>query len=79
MAMSQTAAAQPEIKTPSLPTYLPVVLPIVGAAIMVALRRKLGPGSLPDDGGLIVMGLFCYIIAAAALGTNLWAPNQFLQ
>ncbi len=79
MAMSQTAAVQPEIRQPSLPTYLPVVLPIVGAAIMVAMRRKLGPGSLPDDGGLIVLGLLSYIIAAAALATNLWAPNQFLQ
>jgi len=46
---------------------------------MVAMRRKLGPGAFPDDGALIAIGLFCYITAAAALLTNLWAPNQFLQ
>lgn len=79
MAMSQTAAAQPELSRPGFPTYLPVVLPLVGTAIMVAMRKKLGPGAFPDDGALIAIGLFCYITAAAALVTNFWAPNQFLQ
>ena len=79
MAMSQTAAVQPEFRRLGVPTYLPVILPLLGTAIMVALRRKLGPGSFPDDGALIAIGLFCYITAAAALLTNFWAPNQFLQ
>jgi cytochrome c-type biogenesis protein CcsB len=46
---------------------------------MIAMRRKVGPGTFPDDGALIAIGLFCYITAAAALLTNFWAPNQFLQ
>ena len=80
MAMSQTAAQLGvKAKRFNLPTYLPAVLPLIGTAILVALRRKLGPDAFPEDGALIAIGLFCYITAAAALVTNFWAPNEFLQ
>ncbi|MGH9846908.1 MAG: cytochrome c biogenesis protein CcsA [Blastocatellia bacterium] len=59
--------------------YLPAILPIVGAALMVTARIQLGPSAVPNDGTLIVLALLSYIFAAAALGTNLWTPIAFLQ
>ena len=63
----------------SLASYLPALLPIIGAALMVAARIKMGASAVPNDGALIVLALLCYIIAAASLMTNFWAPVGFLQ
>jgi ABC-type transport system involved in cytochrome c biogenesis permease subunit len=63
----------------SFASYLPALLPLIGAALMVAARIKFGAGAVPADGTLIVLSLLCYIISAAALMTNLWAPIGFLQ
>ena len=63
----------------SLASYLPALLPIIGAALMVAARIKMGASAVPNDGALIVLALLCYIIAAASLMTNFWAPIGFLQ
>jgi ABC-type transport system involved in cytochrome c biogenesis permease subunit len=62
-----------------LVNYLPAILPIVGAALMVLARVKLGASAVPNDGTLITLALLSYIFAAASLGTNLWAPIGFLQ
>lgn len=78
IAVTVPSAPDLGMKSPSFLAYLPAILPLLGAAIMVTVRRKLGPGSVPDDGSLIVIGLFCYITAAAALLTNFWSPNGFL-
>ncbi len=59
--------------------FLPALLPLIGAGLMVAARKKLGPGSMPDDGSLIVIAVLCYISASAALLTNFWAPIRFLE
>ena len=59
--------------------FLPAILPLIGAGLMVAARKKLGPGSMPDDGSLIVIAVLCYISASAALLTNFWAPIRFLE
>jgi ABC-type transport system involved in cytochrome c biogenesis permease subunit len=59
--------------------FLPAILPIIGAALMVTARIKLGPGSVPHDGTLVVIAVLCYITAAASLLTNFWASNLFLQ
>ncbi|NBO66244.1 MAG: hypothetical protein EBU88_15615, partial [Acidobacteria bacterium] len=60
-------------------SYLPAALPLIGAALMVAARIKMGAGAVPNDGTLIVLALLCYIIAAGALVTNFWAPINLLQ
>jgi cytochrome c-type biogenesis protein CcsB len=73
------AAPKIDVKRFGLLNYLPALLPILGAAAVVVLRKRLGPAAIPDDGSLIVVGLLCYIIAAAALATNFWAPIGFLQ
>jgi ABC-type transport system involved in cytochrome c biogenesis permease subunit len=59
--------------------YLPAILPIIGAALVVSARLRFGAASVPSDGTLIVLALLCYIIAAAGLVTNFWAPIAFLQ
>jgi ABC-type transport system involved in cytochrome c biogenesis permease subunit len=59
--------------------YLPALLPLLGAALVVTLRIKGGPGAVPSDGTMIVWAVLAYIFAAAALMTNLWAPIGFLQ
>ena len=79
MDVSMPAAAPFGTKHLGLLTYLPAALPLIGAAIVVTLRRKLGPGAVPEDGSLIIIGVFCYIAAAAALLTNFWTPIPFLQ
>ncbi len=63
----------------SIINYLPAILPIVGAALMVTARIQMGPSAVPNDGTLITLALLSYIFAAASLGTNLWTPNEFLQ
>ena len=60
-------------------TYLPALLPIVGVVLMTTARIKFGASAVPDDGALMVVGLFCYIIAAAMHLTNLYAPSGLLQ
>jgi ABC-type transport system involved in cytochrome c biogenesis permease subunit len=59
--------------------FLPAILPLIGAFLMLAARIKLGASAVPADGALVVLALLCYITAAAALMTNFWAPIRFLQ
>lgn len=63
----------------SLSGYLPAILPIIGAGLVTAARVRLGASAVPSDGTLIVLALLSYIIAAAGLVTNFWAPIPFLQ
>lgn len=63
----------------SLIGYLPALLPLIGAALMVTARIKLGAAAVPNDGSLIVLAVLCYITASAALMVNFYAPIGFLQ
>jgi ABC-type transport system involved in cytochrome c biogenesis permease subunit len=80
-AMSAKEAAVPQIGLGKLPfaNFLPAILPLVGAFLMLAARVKLGASAVPADFTLIVLAVLCYITAAAALITNFWAPVKFLQ
>jgi len=73
------AASQLELRRPGFFDYLPALLPLLGAALMVVLRKVYGPSAVPQDGTLVVWALLCYIFAAASLVTNFWAPIGFLQ
>lgn len=77
--VSLPAAPELGIRRFGILNYLPAILPVIGAAIVVTLRKKLGPDALPNDGALITLAVLCYITAAAALSTNFWAPIAFLQ
>jgi len=80
-AMSAKEAAVPQMGLGKLPfaNFLPAILPLVGAFLMVAARIKLGASAAPADFTLIVLALLCYMTAAASLITNFWAPVKFLQ
>ncbi|MDX2032087.1 MAG: cytochrome c biogenesis protein CcsA [Blastocatellia bacterium] len=73
------AAPQIGMRKTSITNYLPAILPIIGAALMVTARIKMGPTAVPNDGTLIVLAVLSYIIAAAALMTNFWTPIGLLQ
>ena len=63
----------------SIKNYLPALLPLIGAFLLLAARVKLGAEAVPADGPLIVLAVLSYLIAAASLLTNFWAPIGFLQ
>ncbi len=79
--INATMPATPEIGMgqTSITNYLPAILPLLGAALMVTARIKLGATAVPNDGTLIVLALLSYIMAAASLMTNFWSPIAFLQ
>lgn len=59
--------------------YLPALIPLVAAFVLLAVRVSSGPKGFPNDGALAVLAVLSYLIAAASLLTNLWAPIGFLQ
>src|SRR5262245_52082657 len=63
----------------SIVNFLPAILPIIGAALMVTARAKLGSSGFLSNGPLIILALLCYITASSALLVNIWAPIKFLQ
>jgi ABC-type transport system involved in cytochrome c biogenesis permease subunit len=80
-AMSAKEAAVPQFGLGKLPfaNFLPAILPLVGAFLLLAARIKLGASAAPADFTMIVLALLCYMTAAASLITNFWAPIKFLQ
>ncbi|HEY8460458.1 MAG TPA: cytochrome c biogenesis protein CcsA [Blastocatellia bacterium] len=80
-AMGGKEAAVPQIGLGRLPfaNFLPAILPLVGAFLLVAARIKFGASATPADFSLIVLAALCYMVAAASLMTNFWAPIKFLQ
>jgi ABC-type transport system involved in cytochrome c biogenesis permease subunit len=80
-AMSAKEAAVPQFGLGKLPfaNFLPAILPLVGAFLLLAARIKFGASAAPADFTLIVLALLCYMTAAASLLTNFWAPIKFLQ
>ncbi|MBA2339174.1 MAG: cytochrome c biogenesis protein CcsA [Pyrinomonadaceae bacterium] len=69
-----------EAKTAGWPvaSYLPAMLPIIGAVLMTLARIKAGTGFI-SDGALIVIALACYLTAAVFLLTNIYAPSSTAQ
>jgi ABC-type transport system involved in cytochrome c biogenesis permease subunit len=63
----------------SIVNFLPALLPLIGAALMVTARIKLGASAVPTHGPLIILALLCYITASSALIVNIWAPIKFLE
>jgi cytochrome c-type biogenesis protein CcsB len=63
----------------ALRSYLPALLPIAGAVLMVLVRIAAGQESFISDGALIVIALVCYLTAAVFTLTNLYAPSTTAQ
>jgi len=80
-AMRAKEATGPQVGLGKFPftNFLPAILPLVGAFLLVAARVKFGASVVPADFTLIVLAVLCYITAAASLMTNFWAPVRFLQ
>lgn len=79
--MGAKEAVVPQLSLGNLPIakFLPAILPLVGALLMLGARIEFGASAVPADFSLIVLAVLCYMTAAASLITNFWAPVRFLQ
>lgn len=59
-------------------SYLPAILAIVGAFLMLGLRLQIG-GKFIADESLMMLALACYILAALFQLTNLYAPSEMAR
>lgn len=59
-------------------TYMPAVIAIVGAFLMLGLRLQLGERFI-SDGALMMLALASYIFAALFHLTNLYAPSDMAR
>jgi len=59
-------------------SFLPTILVLVGAFIMLGLRMQIGPTFIAD-GALMMLALACYILAAVFQLTNLYAPSGMAE
>ncbi len=62
----------------SFSSYLPAILALVGAFVMLGLRMQIGTGFVSDT-ALMMLALACYILAALFQLTNLYAPSEMAQ
>ncbi|MBA2621083.1 MAG: hypothetical protein H0U87_07775, partial [Acidobacteria bacterium] len=58
--------------------YLPAILAVGGAFLMLFLRVEMG-ARFVSDGALMMIALACYIFAALFQLTNLYAPSQMAE
>ncbi len=58
--------------------YLPAILAVGGAFLMLFGRIEIGGGFI-SDGALMMLALACYIFAALFQLTNLYAPSEMAQ
>src|SRR6187397_1067686 len=59
-------------------SYMPAILVIGGAFLMLGLRLQMGAGFM-SDGALMMLALACYILAALFQLTNLYAPSRMAE
>src|SRR6476469_6345301 len=59
-------------------SFLPGILVIVGAFVMLALRLQIGT-SFVSDTAFMMLALACYILAALFQLTNLYAPSRMAE
>lgn len=59
-------------------TYLPAIIAIGGALVVVAARVQIG-GNFISDGALMMLALAAYIFAALFQLTNLYAPSEMAR
>ena len=59
-------------------SYLPAILVLVGAFLMLGLRMQIG-STFISDGAFMMLALACYILAALFQLTNLYAPSAMAE
>ncbi len=62
----------------TLKSYVPAILAIVGAFLMLGLRLQIGSGFISDT-ALMMLTLACYVFAALFQLTNLYAPSSMAE
>src|SRR2546423_7757928 len=60
-------------------SYLPAILPIVGALLLALLRLQVSGERFISDGALMMLALACYLTAAVFHLTNIYAPSELAQ
>ncbi len=71
-------AREKAAKPTSFSSYLPAILALVGAFVMLGLRFQVGTEFVSDT-ALMMLALACYILAALFQLTNLYAPSEMAQ
>ena len=64
--------------SPTWTSFLPVILAIGGALLMMAAKYQSGANFI-SDAALMMIGLACYLLAALFQLTNLYAPSEMAQ
>ena len=59
-------------------SYIPTILVVTGAFVMLGLRLQIGAGFV-SDGAFMMLALACYILAALFQLTNLYAPSTMAE
>lgn len=59
-------------------SYLPVILAIGGAFVLLGMRLQIGAGFV-SDGALMMVALACYILSSLFYLTNLYAPSEMAR
>ncbi|MBD0371415.1 MAG: cytochrome c biogenesis protein CcsA [Pyrinomonadaceae bacterium] len=77
--MQQPALAKVSDSRWPLGSYLPAILAVAGALLMVGLRVQLGGERFISDGALMMLALACYLTAAVFHLMNLYAPSEMAQ
>lgn len=63
---------------PNWKSYLPAILALAGAFLMLGLRLQIGPNFISDS-ALMMLALAFYLLAALFQLTNLYAPSEMAQ
>jgi cytochrome c-type biogenesis protein CcsB len=71
-------AREKSAKTQGFASYLPAILALVGAFLMLGLRVQIGSNFISDT-ALMMLALACYILAALFELTNLYAPSDMAK
>ncbi len=58
--------------------FLPVILPLLAAAILILSRKQFGPSNFLKEGSMTMLALICYITASVVTVTNLFVKEKVL-
>ncbi|HEY0544901.1 MAG TPA: cytochrome c biogenesis protein CcsA [Pyrinomonadaceae bacterium] len=79
MSHTQQQVSDAPEQSASLRSYLPALLAIAGAFLMLLLRINVGGDHFVSDGALMFLALACYLTAAVFHLMNLYAPSEMAQ
>jgi cytochrome c-type biogenesis protein CcsB len=71
----------PDLQLPNstIKSFLPAILSVVGALLMMFMRIQTGGERFISDGALMMLALACYLTAAVFHLTNIYAPSNVAE